>query len=157
MKSVLLILAGILIVAASGYLAYTALTDRSPQSSTTTEQQDEDTATEPEDETKPFVFDQPKKSAHYVSNTPEHGAILDQTPGQVTIIFDFDLAPPSDISITRDGHEVSAGEVSISLDKLVLSKAVDPGAGAGLYTVTYNACWPDGSCHDGNFQFGVRP
>jgi len=23
----------------------------------------------------------------------------------------------------------------------------------GLYTVSYKACWPDGSCHDGHFQF----
>jgi plastocyanin len=22
--------------------------------------------------------------------------------------------------------------------------------------VIYNACWPDGSCHDGQFQFGVN-
>jgi len=25
----------------------------------------------------------------------------------------------------------------------------------GRYTVTYKACWPDGSCHDGTFTFDI--
>jgi hypothetical protein len=29
-------------------------------------------------------------------------------------------------------------------------------AGAGLYLVKYTACWPDGSCHDGQFAFAVK-
>jgi plastocyanin len=36
-----------------------------------------------------------------------------------------------------------------------MRRPVDPAAPDGLYEVTYNACWPDGSCHDGNFRFAI--
>ncbi|MDI6816357.1 MAG: hypothetical protein QME41_04070 [Actinomycetota bacterium] len=39
------------------------------------------------------------------------------------------------------------------MNKLTL--AMDPSAPDGLYTVEYNACRPDESCHDGNFQFAI--
>jgi plastocyanin len=29
-------------------------------------------------------------------------------------------------------------------------------AGDGLYEVSYHACWPDASCHDGKFAFWVE-
>jgi plastocyanin len=37
----------------------------------------------------------------------------------------------------------------------MLKKAVESSPGAGLYTVQYKACWPDGSCHDGRFSFTI--
>lgn len=154
MKSILLILGGILLVAAGGYFAYTALTERSSEPSTNEQSEDTTRADSPEETADPITFDQPKKSAHYVSNTPEHSAILAAAPSQVSITFDFDLAPPSSITITKDGQEIGAADTVISQDKRVLSVAVAD-AGSGVYTVTYNACWPDGSCHDGHFQFGV--
>lgn len=31
----------------------------------------------------------------------------------------------------------------------------DPTAPDGRYSVVYKACWPDGSCHDGSFEFAI--
>lgn len=169
MKKILIIVVAIVAVAgAAGYFVYAALKDddSGQESSDTSQEQKEESSKQADDKSrKPeqkeaaeidFTFDQPKKAAHYVSNTPEHGAILDAAPGQVSITFNFDLAPPSSISITKDGQEVGTGSTVISPDKLVLSKALAANPGAGIYTVTYTACWPDTSCHDGQFQFGVQ-
>lgn len=102
-----------------------------------------------------FEFETPKKSAHYESNTPAHESILATAPINVVIDFNFDLAPPSTISVTQDGREYGTGETIIDDSKLAMRRDLDPAAPDGLYTVTYNACWPDGSCHDGYFQFAV--
>ena len=100
-------------------------------------------------------FENPKKAAHYESNTPAHGAVLGAPPINVVIDFNFDLAKPSSISITKDGTEVGLGETTIDTNKLALRRNVDPTASDGTYTVNYKACWPDGSCHDGSFQFAI--
>ncbi|MHB1003325.1 MAG: plastocyanin/azurin family copper-binding protein [Thermoleophilia bacterium] len=102
-----------------------------------------------------FEFETPKKSAHYESNTPAHEGILAAAPINVVIDFNFDLAPPSAISVTQGGREYGTGETIIDDSKLAMRRNLDPAAPDGLYTVTYNACWPDGSCHDGYFQFAV--
>lgn len=36
-----------------------------------------------------------------------------------------------------------------------MRRKMDSSAPDGLYTVTYNACWPDNTCHDGKFQFAI--
>lgn len=100
-------------------------------------------------------FQNPKKSAHYESNTPEHGSTLAQVPVNVVINFNFDLAKPSNISITKDGKEYGIGETTIDTNKLTLRRNVAQGAPNGIYTVNYKACWPDGSCHEGSFQFAI--
>jgi plastocyanin len=102
-----------------------------------------------------FTFETPKKSAHYESNTPAHESVLAAVPINVVIDVNFDLAPPSVISIMKDGQEWGVGETIIDDGNLAMRRNIDPNAPDGLYTVTYNACWPDGSCHDGHFQFGV--
>lgn len=102
-----------------------------------------------------YVFGIPKKSAHYESNTPAHGSILAGVPINVVIDFNFDLGPGSAISVTSDDLEYATVETTIDSNRLAMRRPVDPNAPDGLYTVTYNACWPDGSCHDGNFQFAV--
>jgi plastocyanin/methionine-rich copper-binding protein CopC len=102
-----------------------------------------------------YVFDKPKKSAHYEGNVPAHGAILANVPINIVIDFNFDLAPPSSISVKRDGIEYGLGETIIDRNKLAMRRAVDPDAPNGLYRVSYQACWPDGSCHDGHFQFVI--
>lgn len=102
-----------------------------------------------------FSFDKPKKSAHYESNTPVHGAILAGPPVNIVIDFNFDLAPPSTISIKMDGKEYGVGDIIIDENKLAMRKNFDVDAPDGLYDVAYNACWPDGSCHDGKFQFAI--
>ena len=102
-----------------------------------------------------FSFTTPKKSAHYEGNTPAHGAILAAPPINIVLDFNFDLAVPSAISVTREGNEYATGETVIDRNKLSMRRAFNPEAPDGLYKVTYNACWPDRSCHDGHFEFAI--
>lgn len=103
-----------------------------------------------------YDFETPKKSAHYETNTPVHGAVLAAVPLNVVIDFNFDLAPPSEIKILKDEKDYGVGETIIDDSKLAMRRNMDPAAPDGLYTVEYNACWPDGSCHDGHFQFAIE-
>ncbi len=103
-----------------------------------------------------YQFTNPKKSPHYESNTPAHGAILPAPPASVVIDFNFDLAPGSKISIQKDGTEYGLGQTTIDTNKLAMRRSMSQGAADGLYSVFYTACWPDGSCHDGNFQFALN-
>ncbi len=102
-----------------------------------------------------YKFGIPKKSAHYESNTPEHGAVIPAVPVNVVIDFNFDLVPPSEIKITKDGKNYGIGPTSIDENRLAMRKEVDPAAPDGLYRVEYKACWPDRSCHNGHFEFAV--
>lgn len=102
-----------------------------------------------------YVFNKPKKSAHYEGNVPAHGAVLANVPVNVVLDVNFDLAPPSSISVTREGVEYGLGETMIDGNKLAMRRAVDIDAPNGLYKVSYQACWPDGSCHDGHFEFVI--
>lgn len=97
-----------------------------------------------------------KKSPHFESSTPEHGATLAGVPLNVVIDFNFDLATNSSISVTRaDGQEFAVGETTIDENKLVLRRKINPDAPDGVYTAAYRACWADGSCHDGHWQFSI--
>lgn len=100
-------------------------------------------------------FQDPKKSAHYESNTPFHSATLAAVPVNVVINFNFDLAKPSEIKIEKDGKDFALAETVIDNNKLSMRRNIDPSAPDGIYTVNYNACWPDDTCHDGNFQFAI--
>lgn len=104
----------------------------------------------------PIIFESPKKSAHYESNTPEHGATLAGVPINVVINFNFDLTKPSYIKIEKDGKDYGIGETVIDKNRLSMRRNMDPTSPDGLYTVSYNACWPDGTCHDGHFQFAIN-
>lgn len=106
----------------------------------------------------PFSFSLPKKSAHWEGNIPEHGSTIPAPPVNIVIDANFDLAPPSSISITKDGKEYGTGDTLIDSNKLAMRRLIDGAAPDGVYTVNYKACWPDTSCHDGNFQFAIdRP
>lgn len=96
-----------------------------------------------------------KKSAHYESNTPAHASVLAGVPVNVVIDFNFDLGPGSSISIKTDDKEYGTGETVIDPNKLAMRRNTNPNAPDGFYTVNYKACWPDGSCHDGYFQFTI--
>lgn len=96
-----------------------------------------------------------KKSAHYESNTPQHGATLAGVPPNVVINFNFDLAAPSQIKIEREGKDYGQGKTLIDENKLTMRRLMDPASPDGVYTVIYKACWPDKSCHDGNFRFAI--
>lgn len=100
-------------------------------------------------------FQNPKKAAHYESNTPEHGSTLAGVPINVVVNFNFDLAQGSSISITKDEKQYGVGEIKIDENKLAMRLNMDSQAPDGFYTVNYRACWADGSCHDGSFQFAI--
>ena len=102
-----------------------------------------------------FSFATPKKSLHWENNVPEHGAILAGVPVNVSINFNFDLGPGSEISITKDSQEYGEGETTIDENKLTLRRKMSPDSPDGKYAVNYKACWPDGSCHDGMFEFAI--
>lgn len=104
---------------------------------------------------KTFSFETPKKGAHFESSTPAHEAIIAAVPVDVVINFNFDLADNSTIQITKDDKDYSTGNTSIDSNKLALRRQMDKGAPDGLYTVKYNGCWPDRTCHDGHFQFAI--
>lgn len=97
-----------------------------------------------------------KKSAHYESNTPAHGVVLAGLPVNIVIDFNFDLAKPSDIKILMGGVDYGEGETEIDKNRLSMRRVMKSNSPNGLYTVEYNACWPDGSCHDGSFQFVIE-
>ena len=100
-------------------------------------------------------FGTPKKSLHYESNIPEHGSTLPANPVNVVINFNFDLSSKSSIEIAKDGKEYGLGDTVIDSNKLAMRRNFSQNAPDGIYAVTYNACWPDGSCHDGSFKFSV--
>lgn len=105
---------------------------------------------------KEITFQKPQKSAHYESNTPAHGEILAGLPINVVIDFNFDLSKLSEIKIEMNGQDYSVEETVVDENKLSMRRQMDSNSPDGVYTVSYNACWPDGSCHDGNFQFAVN-
>lgn len=105
---------------------------------------------------KTTTFENPKKSAHYESNTPSHGLTLAAPPINVVIDFNFDLAEPSEIKILKDRDDYGADATKIDENKLALRRNMNPDAPDGIYTVEYKACWPDKSCHEGNFQFAIN-
>ena len=100
-------------------------------------------------------FSTPKKSAHFESSTPAHGTTLAAPPVNVVIDVNFDLTGGSSISVMGGGKEYGVGDTTIDTGTLAMRRAVDPAAPDGIYTVAYTACWPDGSCHDGHFQFAI--
>lgn len=101
------------------------------------------------------TFGTPKKSAHFESSTPAHGTTLPAPPTNVVIDFNFDLVSNSSITVTKQGKEYGVGSTTIDANKLAMRRNMDASAPDGLYSVTYRACWPDGSCHDGHFQFAI--
>ena len=100
-------------------------------------------------------FANPKKTPHYESNTPVHGSTVAGVPINVVVDFNFDLAHGSAIAISHDGQDYGKGETTIDDNKLALRRQMTVDAPDGLYTVGYKACWPDGSCHTGHFQFKI--
>lgn len=101
------------------------------------------------------VFETPKKIAHFESSTPAHGAVLPSPPVNVVVNVNFDLSSKSSMFVTSGGKEYGTGPTTVDANKLSMRRTVDPSAPDGLYTVAMTACWPDGSCHDGTFQFAV--
>ncbi len=147
-----------LLIGALIFIAVVVLLTWKFQTSQPTSSINTPTATsQPQSSTSPnaVTFANPKKSAHYETNTPTHGAVLAGVPANVVIDFNFDLAKPSEIKILKEGQDFGVGETTIDANKLALRRKMNMDSPNGLYTVEYNACWPDGSCHDGHFQFAI--
>jgi plastocyanin len=94
-------------------------------------------------------------AAHFVRSEPEHADLLASVPSQAHIYFDFTLARSSNIEIRKDGAKLPLDGWVLSENRLRMTVNV-PDAGAGMYHVLFNACWPDKSCHPGEFAFVVR-
>lgn len=94
-------------------------------------------------------------AAHYVDSYPNHGDVFAQVPARAHIDFNFTLHEASSITVTRDGAPVEVGTLNLGLRNLSMWVALSGGAGDGLYLVKYSACWPDRSCHQGQFAFTV--
>jgi plastocyanin/methionine-rich copper-binding protein CopC len=100
-------------------------------------------------------FANPKKGAHFESSTPAHGSTLAAVPAGVVLDFNFDLVSNSTIQINKDGKDYGTGSTTVDANKLALRRQMAADAPDGVYTVNYNGCWPDRTCHDGSFQFAI--
>lgn len=109
-----------------------------------------------QDEKTDFSFDIPKKGAHFETSTPAHAGILAAVPADVVINFNFDLADNSTIRIEKDGKDYAVGNLTFDDNKLTMRRQMDKTAPDGIYTVRYDGCWPDRTCHDGYFQFAIN-
>src|SRR3989344_4285617 len=144
MNRVIILIAAVAVVFGGGYLLLNRPSSPTPAINTSSQESSSSAS-----------FATPKKSAHYESNAPEHALTLAGAPVNVVINFNFDLAKPSEIKIERDGKDFGVGETVIDGNKLSMRRNMDSTASEGVYTANYNACWPDGSCHDGSFQFAI--
>jgi plastocyanin/methionine-rich copper-binding protein CopC len=94
-------------------------------------------------------------AAHYVDSYPLHGDVFAQASDRVQIDFNFTLHELSSIIVTRDGTPIDVGPPTLGPRNLSLWVKLQGAPGDGLYLAKYKACWPDRSCHDGQFAFTV--
>jgi methionine-rich copper-binding protein CopC len=94
-------------------------------------------------------------AAHFVDSMPMHEEHVASVPEMVLLNFNFTLSDASTITIEKDGKELVSGAGKLGDKKLSMTSALPADAGPGLYVVKYTACWPDNSCHDGQFAFVV--
>lgn len=151
MKKVMIVLVTFAVVAAAWFGWRQVSEERAQTDSETTVSQEPASQAESAE----FSFANPKKGAHFESSTPAHTSILAAAPHEVVIDFNFDLASNSTIVIEKDGRDYGEGNTSVDANKLGLRRQMDTDAPDGLYTVKYNGCWPDRTCHDGHFQFAI--
>lgn len=91
-------------------------------------------------------------AAHFVLSNPDHADILDQVPEKIHIAFNFNLHAASNIAVTKDGKPVA---IKPTIGQFSIDATLPADVGDGLYVVKYKACWPDRSCHEGQFAFKV--
>lgn len=147
-KKVVIVFASIILLAIVGFLVFAFMMNK-PQSNQSTNNEVQNNSQNGSD------FGQQKKSPHFESSTPQHGSTLAGAPNQVVIDFDFDLAKPSNISIVSSDKEYAIAETVIDEDLTSMRRDMDLNAPDGIYQVSYKACWPDKSCHDGSFSFKI--
>lgn len=94
-------------------------------------------------------------AAHYVDSYPKHGDLFAQSPTRVQLDFNFTLHEASAITVTRDEAPLKVGDLALGPRNLSMWVELQPAMADGLYLVKYSACWPDRSCHPGQFAFTV--
>ena len=104
-------------------------------------------------------------SAHdaLVGTSPADGSTVGAVPGQVTLTFDQPaLALGSTVLVAGPGGPVMSGRTRVTDNRV--TQAVQPGAPAGRYTVTWRVTSIDGHPVSGSFGFtataaapGTRP
>lgn len=158
LKKRLIILLIVVVLGTGGLVAYRTLRVE-PISDDTAFLNNNDTAASDEEDAflEDFLadFGDPVEVPHFVSSTPNHTDTVGVVPVNIVIDTDFDLAAPSSISVINGGTEYGTGETVIDANKNALRRTVRSDAPDGLYAVTYKACWPDASCHEGSFKFEI--
>lgn len=97
-----------------------------------------------------------KSAPHFVDAYPHHGDLYTEAPRVVRVNFDFTLHPSSRLTVLKDGAPIPLGTTKLSENMLSISAPMEGNPGDGSYLVQYKACWPDQSCHDGEFAFRVE-
>lgn len=92
---------------------------------------------------------------HFTDSAPAHGDVLKQAPDKLTLNFNFTLKETSVVTVEKDGKALSIANPVFGDKRLSMTAALPSGSGEGLYVVKYKACWPDNSCHNGQFGFLV--
>lgn len=97
------------------------------------------------------------KTLHFVNSAPAHGEVFAEVPSGIVINFDFDLSQASQITIVKGNDKIDYGVGTTNLDRSgrAMKRDLPSTLSDGTYTVTYKACWPDNTCHDGQFGFVV--
>src|SRR3990167_10158154 len=115
-----LIAAAVVIILLIGFFYFVFFkTGKSPSAPSVSEEQETSS-------TQSASFGIEKKSAHYESNTPTHGATLAGVPPNVVVNFNFDLAAPSQIKIEAGVKDYGVGETLIDENKLTMRRKMDP-------------------------------
>lgn len=92
---------------------------------------------------------------HWLDSFPLPGATLAAPPAAIVVNFDFDLhATMSGAGVFVDEVELAA-RATVGADRRSLRIDLDGAGGPGQWRVALGACWPDGSCHEGQFLFRV--
>ena len=92
---------------------------------------------------------------HFIDSYPSHGDSLAQSPEVVLLNFNFNLHSNSAIRVTRGAEALSVDLPLIADNELSMGTTLPADGGDGVYKVDYDACWPDGSCHQGSVSFTV--
>ncbi len=101
------------------------------------------------------VFEHAVKIAHWISNAPKHSSIFAAPPVNVVVDADVGITEQSSISINKNGQEYGRGDTAIDANKKTMRRKMDAAAPDGLYSVRYRACWTEGNCENGSFQFAI--
>lgn len=142
----------VIVVLSLGALGYVLLVQKGMIPDMMSQNKSTESATTPGT---PAAAMQEIKSLHFVNSTPSNSEVFVASPLNVIINFNFDLAEPSAIIVEKDGQSVGVGGTVIDENKLAMRQALPNSLTDGSYKVSYKACWPDATCHDGVFYFTI--